>query len=134
MQKLPLAAGDSVAARCTKCRKNTEHQIATLSAEGPGMVRCSACGRQHKYRPPSAAKKAAPIRSGNKREAERLEWESLELDRNDARVIDYSMTATFKVENVINHPTFGLGLVQRLAGPQKIEVLFADGKKIMRCK
>ena len=98
------------------------------------MVRCNACSHQHKYRPPSAAKKPAPARSGHNREAERLEWEGLELDRAGAKVIDYSMTAAFKVENVISHPIFGLGLVQRLAGPQKVEVLFADGKKTMRCK
>jgi len=44
------------------------------------------------------------------------------------------MTATYKVKSLIAHPVFGLGQVQRVAGPQKIEVLFEDGLKMMRCK
>ena len=134
MHSPTLVAGDPVAARCTKCRKNTDHHIVTMAEEAPATVRCSICTRQHKYRPPSAAKKAAPSRAVSSRDAERLEWEGLQLGMNSAKVTDYSMTAAFKVESVINHPVFGLGLVRRVAGPRKVEVLFADGKKTMRCK
>jgi hypothetical protein len=34
----------------------------------------------------------------------------------------------------MNHPVFGLGVVQRVVGTRKIEVLFEDGKKTMRCR
>jgi hypothetical protein len=48
--------------------------------------------------------------------------------------MDYSMTAAYKVKSLVNHSVFGLGLVQRLSGLQKMVVLFADGEKVMRCK
>ena len=51
----------------------------------------------------------------------------------DKLAVDYSMTTAFKVGTVIQHPQFGLGLVQNNVGPGKIEVLFEDGKKKMRC-
>jgi hypothetical protein len=53
---------------------------------------------------------------------------------NLAKATDYSMTATYKVKALINHPVFGVGLVQRVVGSQKVEVLFEDGRKTMRCK
>ncbi|MDX2478966.1 MAG: hypothetical protein QNK24_01365 [Desulfuromusa sp.] len=44
------------------------------------------------------------------------------------------MTDVYKLNALINHPVFGLGLVQRVIGSQKVEVLFEDGKKTMRCQ
>ena len=44
------------------------------------------------------------------------------------------MTGAYKTKSLVNHPVFGLGLVQRLSGLQKMVVLFADGEKVMRCK
>lgn len=128
------ATGDSIEARCTKCRKNTSHTILTLAEEAPEKVQCLTCTREHKYRPPSVAKKPAVRRSVNHQDAERKEWKTLRPNMNCAKAADYSMNAAYKVKSLINHPTFGLGIVQRVAGPKKIEVLFEDGKKTMRCK
>ena len=44
------------------------------------------------------------------------------------------MTAAYKVKALINHSVFGLGIVQRVLGSQKVAVLFEDGQKTMRCK
>jgi hypothetical protein len=68
------------------------------------------------------------------KEVERKEWEVLRPSMNSAKATDYSMTSAYKVKDLINHPVFGLGLVQRVVGLQKVEVLFEDGKKTMRCK
>ncbi len=134
MQSTTPVAGDPIEARCTKCRKNTDHIIVTMAEEGPAKVQCNACSRQHKYRPPTAAKKPAVRRADMHKDAERKEWEALRPNMNSAAATDYSMTAAYKVRALINHPVFGLGLVQRIVGSQKVEVLFEDGKKTMRCK
>ena len=134
MQNATLAPGDKIEGRCTKCRKNNEHTIITLLEEKPAQVECTICNRQHKYRPPTAAKKPAVRQANQLKETERKEWEALRPGMNSAKALDYSMTETYKVKALINHPVFGLGLVQRVIGAQKIEVLFEDGKKTMRCK
>lgn len=134
MQNTPPSAGDRIEARCTKCRKNTDHIIITLAEENPAEVQCNSCSRQHKYRPPTVTKKTAGRRATNLKDAERKEWETLRPNMNSDAATDYSMTGAYKVKSLINHPVFGLGLVQRVVGAQKVEVLFEDGKKTMRCK
>ena len=134
MQSPTPAAGDPIEARCTKCRKNTDHIIVTMAEEGPVKVQCNACSRQHKYRPPTAAKKPAVRRTIDPKVSERKEWEQLRPSMDSAKASNYSMTDAYKVKALINHPVFGLGLVQRVAGPHKVEVLFEVGKKTMRCK
>jgi hypothetical protein len=134
MQSINLAVGDAIKGRCTKCRKNTDHLILTLADENPAEVQCDACGRRHKYRPPTLAKPPATRRGGDPQESERKEWESLRPSMNSAVARDYSMTDAYKVKALINHPIFGLGLVQRVVGTRKVEVLFEDGRKTMRGK
>ena len=134
MQSTMLSAGDSIEARCTKCRKNNPHIIITMSETGPTKVQCTICSRQHKYRPPSPIKKPAVSRAAQLKEAERQEWVTLRETMNRVKASAYHMTESYKIKTLINHPVFGLGLVQRVTGTQKMEVLFEDGKKTMRCK
>lgn len=134
MQGTTISVGDPIEGRCTKCRKNTDHIVVTVVEEAPGKVRCGTCSREHKYRPPTAAKKPTARLATQHRDAERKEWESLRPAMNAAKATDYSMENSYKAKSLINHPAFGLGLVQRVVGSQKIEVLFEDGKKMMRCK
>ena len=134
MQNKPLSAGDHIEARCTKCRQTTGHIIIAMTEDGPAKVQCNTCSGQHKYRAPAAPKKPATRRTAAPKNTDKKEWEELRPSMNSAKAVDYSMTGTFKVKSLINHPVFGLGQVQRVAGSQKIEVLFEDGKKTLRCK
>lgn len=138
MQNIMRSAGDPIEARCTKCRKTTNHVIIAMADDVPAKVECNTCGGQHKYRSPAAAKKPAAKKPTTKRTtdtklSEKKEWSAFKADIEGAKAKDYVMTESFKVGTVIKHPVFGLGLVQRQAGTQKIEVLFEAGKKILRC-
>jgi hypothetical protein len=134
MPNTTLSVGDPIEGRCTKCRKNTAHIIVSLDEENPGKVQCTVCSREHKYRPPTAARKPAVRRTVDPKEVERQEWQTLRPSMNLAKAMDYSMTSAYKVNALISHPQFGIGVVQRVVGPQKIEVLFEDGRKTMRCQ
>ncbi|MFK5926238.1 MAG: hypothetical protein QM483_06385 [Desulfuromusa sp.] len=134
MQSTTLSIGDPIEGRCTKCRKNTDHIIITLVEEKPGKVECQTCSRQHKYRLPTMPKKPAVRKTAKPKDAERKEWESLQQEMDSSKAKTYSMTDTYKLKSMVSHPVFGLGFVQRIIGAQKVEVLFEDGKKIMRCQ
>lgn len=134
MQSKTLSAGDPIEARCTKCRKTTNHIIVAMTEAGPAKVQCNTCSGQHKYRPPTAAKKPVTRRTADPKIAERKEWEELIPGMNGKQKTDYTMTTTFKVGSLMNHPVFGVGVVQSLGGPRKVKVLFEDGVKTMRCK
>jgi hypothetical protein len=134
MQSTELLPGDQIEARCTKCRKNTQHTIITLVEAEPAQVECSACTRQHAFRPATLPKKAAMRRAIDPKAAEQKEWQTLRPSLKSERATDYSMTDAYKTNSLMNHPVFGLGVVQRVVGTRKIEVLFEEGKKTMRCR
>ena len=134
MQSTTPSAGDPIEARCTKCRKNTNHTIVAMVEATPAKVKCNTCEGEHKFRPPTAPRKTAVRRTVDPKIAQQKEFESLRPTINSKQAATYAMTSAFKVGSQLSHPTFGHGFVQRVVGPQKIEVLFEDGKKTMRCK
>lgn len=133
MPSTTLAAGDPIESRCTKCRKITNHIIVAMAEDVPAKVQCNTCSGQHKYRPPTVRKKPATRRTVDPKIAEQKEWLKLQSDIEAKAAINYTMETAFKVGSVMKHPDFGLGLVQGNLGPQKVEVLFEDGKRKMRC-
>jgi len=128
MSSKSLTTGDPIQVRCTQCRKITGHTIVAMAGEQPAEVQCNKC----QYT--SAARKTAARRAVDPQKSEREAWAAMRPGMDSARAADYSMTAAYKVKSLVNHPVFGLGLVQRLSGLQKMVVLFADGEKVMRCK
>jgi hypothetical protein len=145
MRSKPLSAGDIIEARCTRCRMNTNHTIVAMVGEKPARVQCNTCDGVHNFRGPRAeqAKKAtsekkattAVPRSPRKSplDAERAEWQELASNLDAEQAIPYSMNQSFRVGNVLAHPLFGVGIVTAVTGPNKIEVLFKEGKKLLRC-
>jgi len=129
-----LTPGDPIEARCTKCRKITNHIVVAMKDGAPAKVQCNTCSGQHKYRSPAAPKKPAVRRTVDPKAAEQKEWASLSPDMNNEQAVAYSMDTAYKVGALINHSVFGVGIVQQVVGLRKIEVLFESGKKIMRCK
>lgn len=134
MQNDKCSAGDAIEARCTKCKQNTKHIVIATLEEKPVKVQCDICDRQHKYRLPTKTKTPVKRQTVVHKSAEQKKWELLRASADSSSAKAYSMTASYKAEALISHPTFGFGVVQRLVGPQKVEVLFEDGAKIMRCK
>lgn len=139
------SAGDFVETNCTKCKALTNHTIVAMIAELIVKVECNVCHSVHKYHPPKEAKavkapKAArpagePVRRVKKDPVleAAAEWDELQASFDPERAIPYNMTATYRVRNLVLHPTFGIGLVQKVLPQNKIEVLFKDGRKLLRC-
>lgn len=128
MRSKTKAIGDPIQSRCPKCRKTTTHTIVAVAGELPNQIQCNSC--QHT----SVARKPVDRRPVDTDKAARETWAALRPGMDTTQAIGYSMTTAYKVKSLINHPMFGFGQVQRLAGLQKMVVLFADGEKVMRCK
>ncbi|PLX85560.1 MAG: hypothetical protein C0614_04285 [Desulfuromonas sp.] len=133
MSSKKMSVGDPIESRCTKCRKITNHIIVAMTDDSPARVECNTCKGQHNYRPPVARKTPATRRTVDPKVAQQKEWESLRPSLEGKRPTAYSMTTAFKQGSVMEHPVFGLGVVLGSLGPGKVEVLFEDGKKKMRC-
>jgi hypothetical protein len=44
------------------------------------------------------------------------------------------MQGTFQARTLLRHPVFGQGEILEITKPDKMQVLFREGVKILRCK
>ncbi len=151
MSAKEIDVGSVVESQCKKCDGTTGHTIVSIVEGQPYKVECRVCGSQHKYRPEktsqskstsSKAKGKSTAKSGSKKKKKKeneepqidQEWlRQMEgKDRSSASV--YSMQSSYEVRDLIDHPKFGMGVVQRLIDPNKMDVIFQDGLKRLRCE
>ncbi|MBX7116075.1 MAG: hypothetical protein K1X64_17225 [Myxococcaceae bacterium] len=127
-----IKAGSEVDTLCNKCELNLAHTV--IAVVGPKIirVRCNTCQTEHAYRDPAGAKARAASRARKAAApakvvisfAERLEA------KPGTQPKSYSVKQTFAVDEVINHPTFGLGIVNAVRG-DKIDVAFKAFEKTL---
>ncbi len=146
-----LSAGDIIEARCTKCREVLNHRIVAMVEEKVARVECNTCNGVHNYHAPPAVKAAKVPRTaavGKARksstapraskkdpaEIEREEWASLNPTFDHAKALPYDMNTRYSARRLILHPVFGLGVVKTVTVPNKMQVLFKEGIKLLRCR
>ncbi|MEW6520396.1 MAG: hypothetical protein AB1461_13375 [Thermodesulfobacteriota bacterium] len=140
-----LSAGDDIDARCLKCKDVTNHTIVAMVGERVVKVQCNVCRALHNYRPVQVEKKATvrrsaersgqPGRTGGSSRESKAESRFRELlgGRDPLAAVRYAMTRSFQADDLVNHPDFGIGLVTRSIPPNKIEVVFKEGAKVLIC-
>ena len=60
-------------------------------------------------------------------------WERLIEAAKSKETIDYSISKQYKVNDLVKHDTFGLGVVTTLPGPSKARIAFKQGELLMVC-
>lgn len=137
---IKLSAGSIVETRCTRCRTVMNHTIVAMVGEKIVRVECNTCHGIHNYHPIKPAKEPAAPKSTQKKapaprkpkadpaEAAAAEWAELLTALDPDLAISYEMKGKYRVNSLLRHPLFGLGVVQ-LVLPNKIDVLFQAGKK-----
>ena len=137
MTNKQLSAGDHIASKCTKCKETTNHTIVAMVGDAVARVECNTCGGTHNYRK-AAAKKTAPKKktaSPKPTKASQIEaeWKELTDGSNSATATPYNIQMSIKNGILIDHPSFGLGRVINVIKPNKMEVFFSTGVKLLRC-
>ena len=99
-----------------------------------GHDRAEAVDASVKAEKRAAAPRPTREQQQNARRAEENEqrWTSL-VDGRSAVPAAYSMNGSFAVNSLIDHPVFGTGAVIELFPPDKMDVMFRDGVKRLRC-
>lgn len=130
--------GGEVDAYCTRCKMDLAHTILAMVGTKIARVRCNTCGGDHVYRgtqpsstaaPRAARPRAAPSPSG--REAKHvLSFEQQLAGRDVTSAPRYSPQESYQVDQVLQHPSFGLGLVKSVRG-DKMEVAFRAETKTL---
>lgn len=128
--------GGEIAAYCGKCKDERTHIVSAMDGDIVRKVTCSMCGGTHnfKQKPTADAAASATVAEGatKKRASSRRSKEEPAFAIDPKRPIkSYDMNTNFSAGDVINHPKFGLGAVETSLPPNKIEVRFQEGKKLL---
>ena len=147
-------------AHCGKCGDATRHAVVALVNGQVVKVQCMICNSPHKYKPsarqaktdnpgtirrtrtpsgiattrvtPPGAPKAKP--SSGRSPRARRDWEEQIQKRDQSQAKPYDMGGSFTEQELVDHPKFGVGIVTKTTRPDKMDVLFQEGPKILRCK
>ncbi len=132
-----LSAGDHIASKCTKCKDTTNHTIVAMVGDRVAKVECNTCGGIHNYRNAALQKPATKRKTSGTKPAKtskiEVKWEDLLNGTDSSAATPYNMQMPIKSGDLIQHPSFGLGRVISITRPNKMEVYFRSGVKLLRC-
>lgn len=128
--------GKSVDSWCGCCRLMLAHTVEAMVNHKITRTHCNTCGAQHAYRrnrPGTASAKARGTSSGNCANASGMlvSYEALLRGKDVGKSRAYRTSERFQTDEIVDHPTFGIGLVVRLRDGNKIDVGFSDGVKTL---
>jgi hypothetical protein len=132
-----VKVGGEVDSYCTRCELTLAHTVHAVVGGHPVKVECNTCHGVHRYRGAPGAKPVKTV--GNRPAAARslvekkttISFDELLRKRDLASAARYSPKSTYRVDQVIEHPTFGLGFVSAIRDAQKIEVTFRTDVKVL---
>ena len=130
-----IKVGGEVDALCSKCELTLAHTVIAMVGDKPAKVKCNTCKGEHKYRPVagpitlagSVAKKKAARAPREKKVV--ISFEEL-LAAHKRPPVPYSLRRRFVVDDVLDHPTFGLGFVSAVR-IDKIDVTFRAEPRVL---
>lgn len=136
--------GGEVDAFCTRCKLTLAHTILAMVGTKIARVRCNTCGGDHAYRSApgstdrpaaSSSRSTSSSRAASSPRAEKPEkvvisFEEQLAGKDIANAPRYSPKDTYQVDQVLQHPTFGLGLVTAVRG-DKVDIAFKSETKTL---
>ncbi len=129
-----IGVGKEILSHCNKCKLTLAHIIVTMkSLSEADKVMCKTCKGTHSYKDPAGpTKKAIAVKKivGKKTSSrtsmpiEQVWAEAMNKTHRQSK--EYSIKGIFEMGDIISHPSFGLGVVDKVVDGNKIEVIFRD--------
>jgi len=138
--------GKIIDAYCTRCKLTLAHVVLSEMNGTVGRVECKTCGAQHLYRRGSPERKTGEKKtpakpswrsgvssSGHKPLGDTaMLWESKhQALEPETPIRAYDIHDAYVSREVIRHPVFGIGFVERVVSETRAQILFKDGVKLM---
>ncbi len=135
-----IRVGGEIDAFCTRCDLNLAHSIIAILGAKVVKVKCNTCDSEHVYRGTQPLMKttstSAPRKSATggavrtRAPSVKMSWEDQFAGKDLSRAKKYSPRETFVVDDVVDHPTFGLGLVMSVR-VDKVDISFKQETKTL---
>ncbi len=132
-----VKVGGEVDSFCTKCEMTLAHTVIAMVGGRPVKVECNTCHGVHRFRgdAPGASASRSPSRPGTARPARErpitMSFDEVLRGKNLASARRYSPRTSYQLDDVIEHPTFGLGWVSGVRDAGKVEVTFRSDVKVL---
>ena len=123
-----IRVGGDIDAACSKCKMVLGHTVLAMVGTQAKRVRCNTCQGEHSYRSSAPVKSKTPRATRAKPVV--TSWEALLAGKDLTRARRYSMKERFVTNELVQHPTFGVGLVQSV-NVDKITVAFKADVKVL---
>ncbi len=130
------SVGKEIVSYCGKCKKATDHIITSMvTSIRIGKCQCTKCKAVHNYKDPEDALNPKPRKAWKPSEKKSdlsptIQWQQA-IASATGEPRPYAMDAHFAAGDVIDHATFGRGIVENDLGGSKIQVLFETGERTL---
>ncbi len=121
------AIGTDIESVCSRCGTSWHVVVAMVDANVM-KVECKQCHSVHQHR---TGKAPAKRKTASGKKTARGAAPTVVEAQLDRPVRSYAISDTFQPGDRVDHATFGRGVVQRTAGPGKIEILFGSDLKVL---
>lgn len=133
------AVAKSVYTDCKKCGSERYHTVLAHTTSTSAKVECETCHSKKTYKISTAAKRlstggAKPTRAPSARTASaraaahEADYQELLQKTLTAETLTYNMKLKFTMNQRVQHPKFGLGVVKQVF-PEKVDVVFQEEMK-----
>lgn len=108
------------------------HIIVSMSKEGKvEKCQCQTCKAVHKYKDPEA-KKTKRVSTKKPAVSNEQKWKDAQ-SKTSSSAKPYKMASNYSIDDIIEHTSFGRGVVLEVIENNKIKVIFETSEKVLIC-
>jgi hypothetical protein len=126
--------GSDVEAYCPKCKTDTTHVVISKYEDEIRRVQCNPCGDVHSFRKPRGEAEEdmpEPVAARKRALLKKQTWEEFFAKHGEKNAKPYEFRETYRENVIVFHPKFGKGYVSEVVSESKVEITFADARRIL---
>jgi hypothetical protein len=126
--------GSDVEAYCPKCKGDTTHVVISKYEDEIRRVQCNPCGDVHSYRKPRGDAEddvPEPVAARKRAMLKKLTWEEFFAKHGEKEAKPYEFREPYRENQILYHPKFGKGFVSEVVSESKVEITFADARRVL---
>jgi hypothetical protein len=126
--------GSDVEAYCPKCKGDTTHVVISKYEDEIRRVQCNPCGDVHSYRKPRGDAEddvPEPVAARKRAMMKKLTWDEFFGKHGEKEAKPYEFREPYRENNIVFHPKFGKGFVSEVVSESKVEITFADARRVL---
>jgi hypothetical protein len=126
--------GSDVEAFCPKCKADTTHVVISKYEDEIRRVQCNPCGDVHSFRKPRGEAEddvPEPVAARKRAMMKKHTWEEFFAKHGEKDAKPYEFREGYRENQIVSHPKFGKGFISEIVSESKVEITFADARRIL---